>query len=532
LSSPTSDKSIRPRRFTSHEGGQVLVLFAGGVLALLVVAALAFDVGMMLLERRDQQNAADAASMAGARYVLASANFDGVCPDAGLTGNQAVDAACAIVKQNGFSHAIDASETVTIHIPAEHGRYANFPGFIEVDIQSDRPSIFGGVIGQGSWEVSVMAVATDDQELRMPFSMLALNETACKAIKVSGSGVVEANGNIQSNSNGTDPIDCGGVGLSRTGGGTINITAVGATCRSAGDIQNQGSGTMTCVQAPDSFAIPDPLADLDPPAKPTLAAAMQPVGHTLVPSDYCPGSIAQPPTDTTGQRTCDPGNRVRPASTTDYRGKAWVLSPGLYPNGIHATNGVILYLLPGVYYMSGGGFQVDGDSAVISILDFVDANADPALATYSGVDTACRYASPDTITQTRSCGVLIYNSEDTALGFASDPISLGGGGGRLLLSYLDMLPGDPYVSYNTMSIFQDRNVTETVTFNGSSAVASEVSGIVYVPSGSLIINGSASTFTLDQVIADTFTVNGNGGTIKIMKRVGVEGLLQAAGLVD
>ena len=44
--------------------------FAGSVLVLLTVAALAFDVGMMLLERRDEQNAADAAALAGARYVF------------------------------------------------------------------------------------------------------------------------------------------------------------------------------------------------------------------------------------------------------------------------------------------------------------------------------------------------------------------------------------------------------------------------------------------------------------------------------
>jgi Putative Flp pilus-assembly TadE/G-like len=519
---------IRLRSQGSKEGGQVLVLFAGGVLALLIVAALAFDVGMMLLERRDQQNAADAASLAGARYVTGSANFNGVCPDVGITGNQAVDAACAIVRQNGFDHAADAAELVHVYIPAQHGRYASFPNFVEVEIDADRPSIFAGVIGQGSWAVGVFAVATDDQEVHMPFSMLALNMTECKAIKVSGSGVVEANGNIQSNSNGTDPVDCGGIGLSRTGGGTINITAPDATCRSAGDIQDQGSGTMTCVQAPDSFAIPDPLGDLDPPARPPLAAAMQPVGHSLPVPPYCPGSIAKPPTETTAQRTCDPGDRAPGQAPGDYVGKAWILSPGLYPNGIHSTKDVILYMLPGVYWIAGGGFQVTGGTSVISIKDVADANVNPAAATYSGNDCEMDPTTP----ATEACGVLIYNSEDTTVPFASGPISLGGNGGRLLISWLDVPPTDPYYSYYTMSIFQDRNVTETVTFNGSSAVASEVGGIVYVPSGALIINGSASTFTLDQVIADTFTVNGNGGTIKILKRVGVEGLLQAAGLVD
>jgi hypothetical protein len=532
LSSPTRLLSITGEANRSGERGQVLVLFAGGVLALLVVAALAFDVGMMLLERRDQQNAADAAALAGARYVIPSGTFNGVCPDAALTGNQAVDAACAIVRQNGFDHAADSGETIHVYIPPQHGRYRLLDDFIEVSIDTARPSIFAGVLGKATWPVSVFGVATDDHEVNLPFSMLALNESACKAIQVSGSGVVEANGNIQSNSNGSDPPTCGGIGLSRTGGGTINITAPDATCRSAGSIQNQGSGTMTCTRAPNSFSLPDPLAGLDPPAKPSLPTpAMQPVGHSLPVSPYCPGSISNPPTETTSQRSCDPGDRAPGESRTDYRGKAWILSPGLYPNGIHATNGVILYLLPGVYWIDGGGFTVDADSSVISIVDAADANANASLATYSGVDTACRYATP-TGTQTTSCGVLIYNSQDSTVPFAPGPISLGGSGGYLLLSYLDLLPTDPYSEYNTMSIFQDRAVTATITFNGSSAVASEVSGVVYVPSGHLQINGSASTFTLDQVIADTFTVNGNGGTVKVLKRVGFDILFQAAGLVD
>src|SRR5207253_3682679 len=67
--------------------------------------------------------------------------------------------------------------------------------------------------------------SSDLQNLSFPFSMLALNPTACDAIKVSGDGVVEAHANVQSNSNGTDPPTCGGVGFSRIGGSTINVIA-------------------------------------------------------------------------------------------------------------------------------------------------------------------------------------------------------------------------------------------------------------------------------------------------------------------
>ena len=57
---------------TDHSRGQALAVFTLSLTAIVLAAALAFDVGQVLLERRDQQNAADAAAMAGARYILSS----------------------------------------------------------------------------------------------------------------------------------------------------------------------------------------------------------------------------------------------------------------------------------------------------------------------------------------------------------------------------------------------------------------------------------------------------------------------------
>lgn len=505
--SSTTRRVISSLRRRSHDGqrGQVLVLFAGGVLALLVVAALAFDVGMMLVERRDQQDAADAAALAGARYL-----FDGDCVAPTWTCARARAAATAVALQNGFDDA-DPNETVQILIPAQNGRYARFPNFVEVDINSQRPSIFGKVVGKTAWPVSVMAVASNGQDLKFPFSMLALNPTACKAIQVSGQGELEAFGNIQSNSNGSE-AGCGGIGMSRTGGGEINIIADDATCRAAGTIQNQGSGTMTCTQAPGSFSLPDPLEGLPAPPKPALAAAMQPVGHTKAIPDYCPGSTTRPPTENATQGTCQPGGGS-PAS--QYRDLAWVLSPGLYPNGLNIRNGNKVYLLPGIYWIGGGGFQVDGTSGstatVMSIAVAADAKTNPALVTPGG-------------------GVLLYNSKLPAI--PAGPISLGSGGGYLNIKSLKApSTTDPNHAWDNMSIFQDRTVTQTVTLNGASA-ATEVEGIVYVPKGAVVVNGSNSDFTLDQIIADTFKVNGSTGTIHVLKRVGIDANITAAGLVD
>ncbi len=51
------------------EGGQVLVLFAGALTAIILVVGLVIDGGYALSQRRDAQNAADFAAMAGARVV-------------------------------------------------------------------------------------------------------------------------------------------------------------------------------------------------------------------------------------------------------------------------------------------------------------------------------------------------------------------------------------------------------------------------------------------------------------------------------
>jgi uncharacterized membrane protein len=55
---------------STTERGQALAIFTLSLTTLILVAALAFDGGAMMLERRDQQTAADAAAIAGARYVL------------------------------------------------------------------------------------------------------------------------------------------------------------------------------------------------------------------------------------------------------------------------------------------------------------------------------------------------------------------------------------------------------------------------------------------------------------------------------
>lgn len=479
------------------------MLFAGGLTALLLIAALAFDVGMMLVERRDQQNAADAAALAGARFVLTSPT-------------NAETAARQLARDNGFDDAA-ADEVVNVYIPAIHGRYAGLPGFIEVQIEASRPSIFGGIIGKATWPVGTLAVATNSQNLTFPFSMMALDPSACKAIQASGGGVVQAYANIQANSNGADCAPGAPVGFSRTGGATINVIAPDATCRVVGEFQDAGSGPpITCTVAQNSFALPDPLRNLLAPVKPALPTPpMTPKGHTEAVPDFCPGATpASKAPSESANKLCDVGgNGLR------YANKAWILKPGLYPGGLKISNGAIAYLMPGIYWIGGGGLDVGGGGSIVTI-----AIATDAAPTVAGAPCALA-----TTPATLCGGVLIYNSKLPAS--PAGPVTFNSNAATMKLASFNVPTTDPNFIYQDIALFQDRTVSQPMTLNGSSSTAI-VEGIIYAPGADVTLNGNGGTLIVDQVIANTFKIDGNSGTIKVLRGKGIDAVIVAAGLVD
>jgi hypothetical protein len=317
--------------------------------------------------------------------------------------------------------------------------------------------------------------------------------------------LIQAFANIQANSNGAD---CGtpNYSFSRTGGSTIDVIADDATCRSVGLIQDNGSGPpMSCNKVESSFALPDPLRNLPAPTKPALAAALVPIGHAMTPPVYCPGAAAPKQPSETQPAVCDIGG-----NGSSYNGKAWLLSPGLYPHGIAVTNDAIAYLLPGIYWIGGGGMDVKNGGSIFTVETAADAQPTTAASTWGG-------------------GVMFYNS--TLPTIPGGPWSLEGSGATMKLKALHAPAGDPTEIYNNIVLFQDRTVTTTVTLNGS-ASDTQVEGMIYTPAGHIQLNGNGGTLELDQIIADSYTINGGGGTLKILARTGFDSIISAAGLVD
>lgn len=462
---------------TERERGQVLVLFVGGLVTVLILAALAFDAGVMILERRDQQNAADAAALAGARYLPAQAGA-------------ARAAATSVAQENGFSDG-DGTETVVVTIPAASGEYQGLPGTVEVRISSTRPSVFAGIMGIAGWPVGARAVAINQDGVVSGYSILALEPEDCKAMQVTGQGDVLAYGDIQVNST------CATGAMNVGGQGNIAVKIPGGACNVVGPppdgLDVDGGGSFTCVENEGAKAIPDPLAGLPVPAQPGLPkAAVQVSGALEDVPDGCPGSEPD-------QATAD--DPVGCQFPSKYKNTAWRLFPGLYPGGIKLQGGKF-YLEPGIYYLGGGGLEITGnDTMTVSVA--AGGTSGPA------------------------GGVMFYNTGIP--GSPIGPISLNGASADI-----NLYPLADGSRWSGLVIFQDRDANingDDVTINGSDSDMN-LRGTIYVASGDVKVNGNTGTMIMDQVIALTYLVNGGGGTIQALNDEDFVVKFTAAGLVE
>ena len=281
------------------------------------------------------------------------------------------------------------------------------------------------------------------------------------------------------------------------------------------DLLDQGSGPpIDCTITENSFALPDPLRNLPAPPKPALAAPMVYAGTASPPPSIpanCPGGSPAP-------NEASP-NLCKIPPTGGSANVPWILYPGLYPGGLELDKGRTAYLMPGIYWIGGGGLTVKGGASIVTIGTATDAKPDVTTAPCAQATTTAGLCG----------GVMIYNSKLPAA--PGGPITLDGSGAIMKLAALDLPTTDPNHIFNSIVIYQDRTVTTAVTLNGS-ASTTVVEGIIYVPGGQIKLNGNGGTLIVDQIIADTFDINGNGGTIKVLRGTGVDAVIVAAGLVD
>lgn len=462
---------MRPSRARDAADGQIIVLFALSLLVILGIAALVFDVGQSFVDRRKEQNVADAAALAAARYLPS-------CPKPQSASNcpAAVTAAVDLATSQGYTDGSNGAH-VTVKIPpGTESEYAGAADTVEVQISSVRGSVFGGVFGRWSATTGALGVAQNSTGYSLPYSLLALDPHGCGVNKITGTGGVTVGGTVHVDS------DCSSQALLLSGNGVLTAPE----CDVVGAVQVSGGATDHCASQPSGVTVfGDPLRELPPPPLPALPAAVEWIsgGSHPIPAG-CPGSSS--PASAANPVTC--------SFTSSYASYVFRLYPGFYPGGLSFQGGTF-YLEPGIYWLGGGGYSQNGTgNAVISTA--------PGGTTLGG-------------------GVLFYLTQDPdptiQAGCVTAPTgpgcfagwSMNGGASNLQIQGMQSGP------YAGMVIYVDRTYAgATVQLNGASTSFS-LTGTVYAPSAVVTINGNGATSVSAQVIAYDVVATGNGGALNV-----------------
>ena len=119
------------RFFMGDEEGQALVFGALMFLTMLFFVGLAIDAGQLYVAKRTEQEAADAASFAGAVVLYQG----GVQPPSAVTVTAAILAAKNVAAQNGYVDDLGVGNmVVTVNSPPTSGTYNGDPNHVEVTI--------------------------------------------------------------------------------------------------------------------------------------------------------------------------------------------------------------------------------------------------------------------------------------------------------------------------------------------------------------------------------------------------------------
>ena len=171
-----------------REGGQILAIFAGALILLILVGGLVIDGGNVFMTRRDGQNSADLASMAGTKRLA-----DYYVKSTAFTGTDNVYTAVATrMTQNDCSSAVGSNCSWTARYvgPRSGSSFQDLgpvtatdtapPGAVsgqkalgvKVDVTKTPQTYLLGVVGQTSWTVQTTATSITGQPPAAPAGQL------------------------------------------------------------------------------------------------------------------------------------------------------------------------------------------------------------------------------------------------------------------------------------------------------------------------------------------------------------------------
>jgi len=234
---PSPDALRLPSR-THAEPGQVLIIFALATFVLVGFIALSVDAGFLMAERRQTQNAADAAALAAAQSLYRAKK------------GEIQDAATAYGQLNaGLSAVVDASNPP---LTGDYSTVVDKDDYVQVTITKDVDKYFVGALYTGNWSVSASAVAGVEKEPGN-YALVTLDKNSSPGIYMNGNTTIVVTGNQAS------------VYASTAVNGNGNLDVTGSI-DSYGSVSGAGNAPNGVNE--EMPYIPDPMAGVPKPSIP------------------------------------------------------------------------------------------------------------------------------------------------------------------------------------------------------------------------------------------------------------------------
>jgi Flp pilus assembly protein TadG len=348
---------IPVRRKKSEAGQAILLVIVAMSVFLLGAVGLAIDGSHLYAQRQLAQAAADAGAQAGVLSMFDLTNTTGTHAFTATTGSSFTCATsdaktpCYFTQTlNGFNQA---SDTVTVSFPtAATAGVSSVAGstfedpVIQVTVKRNVPATLMKFLGWSTIAVQARGTAAiEDVPSAIP--IIVTHPTLAGSLSFNGNPKIKILGgppqSIQINSR-----DSGAVSTTSCSNATVDLHLAGPN----GNGANFGNHAQGGPSSPCFTFIPGVGRYIDP-----TSVITDPLANVPVPSSA--GLPTQPPT---GSATPVPfGTKGCPSS-----GGCPLYLPGLYSSGIEVKDstkvGVALFA-PGMYYISGGGFNMDSNSA-------------------------------------------------------------------------------------------------------------------------------------------------------------------------
>ena len=464
------------RSWLRKQSGQAVVLVAVAVVVLTAILALALDGGGIYLDRRQLQNAADSAALAGAEKLMAVPpsytsihnqaignlvkNLPGTstggtvcsasCPNAAVIGAPGMSGIGTINLGAGYNAELNVLTAYTYQVTVWHTHpvaVAPIHGF-----QSTIPLVARATAQNANlpYAVVVLQAASYPQ-----FHDLSISASTA-SLQLQGGGGAADRGGLFSNAD----IDPGTAIPAITFSPAGNAGDLWAVNESSND-QNLLNAVGRVTGQQTAGTLPFAASHLDSPKYPEPA----------------------PPSASFAGTSVTSGSQI--------------LCPGQYTGQISVSSGATAILLPGIYQVQAGGVSVQGTLRSMTTADL------PV--------TACG----TTLTSGADLGVIVEVRPDNVSGSTQCNKNTFSAGTS---STVTLSPSPKYFNISiyieTMASWQSICTTQplgTNVLSFSNGACYNISGTTYGPADNMVMGGTTGcTTAVGQVVAWSLTISGTG----------------------